>query len=617
MNLFHFHKLSSQIYYAFIRDGRRLYRLLPRPLRWSFWVVFFTQFISALIETCTLLVISLFAVSVAAPDAARNNSLIKPFWALSPSISELAADHRQLVMLTSLLMTAFVVFKTLISSLVTHKTTVFSETVSLFIGRETLKRYLHKSYFWHISPESSAVIHKFSQRGHLSSFLVALLLVYSNTFCCLALFTSLFLAEPRLTLVVVTAFGSGSFATYLFLRRRLDRAGQRANALSIAESSDRLTLTQGLREVLIYRRQDIFFKKMGDTMADGMPVRAFLAFSGYLPSSVLEVIGFATIALMTVGLIIWGVPMAAIVSATSMLMLTAWRVLPAVSRTLGYTVTLRGLRPAALVCLELLETFITQETEPLPEPDPDFRFERELTLRDITFSYPGGRNPALTGVNLTVRRGERLGLIGASGVGKSTLALLITGLVSPQSGCFLVDGRELSPAERAAYLRLIGFVPQSPLLLPGTVADNVAFSQWGEEYDRQAVEEACRKAAMDFVFEHPQGLDLPLGAGAQGLSGGQSQRVAIARALFTRPEIIIFDEATSALDQASENIISETIKKLPGSTTVIIIAHRLTTVESCDRLIWLEDGRIRESGLPAEILPFYRVAQERKIREKR
>jgi ABC-type multidrug transport system fused ATPase/permease subunit len=588
---------------------------LPGRLRLDFWLVFITQFISALTETCTLLFISLFAVSVAAPETARSNFLIKPILAMNPALLEWSADHRRLVALTSLLMASFIVFKTFFSTLVAHKTTIFSEKVSLVIGRETLRRYLNKSYFWHISPESQAVIHKFSQRAHLSGFLVALLLVYSNAFCCLALFTSLFLAEPRLTLVVVTAFSLASLGTYMFLRRRLDRASHEAGVLAMAEGAGQRALTQGLREVLLYRREDIFFQKMSGTIAQGVPVRAFMAFAGYLPSSVLELIGFATIALMTVGLIVRGVPMGAIVSATSMLMLTAWRVLPAVNRTLSYAITIRSLRPAALVCLELLETFISEEPEPLPEPDPDFRFEKNLTLEGAGFTYPGGLKPALSDLSLSINHGEKIGLIGLSGAGKSTLALLLTGLVQPQAGRFLVDGRALTPAGRAAYARLVGFVPQSPLLLPGTVADNVAFSQWGEKYDRPAAETACRRAAMDFIFEHTRGLDLPLGSGGQGLSGGQVQRVAIARALFTRPEIIIFDEATSALDQASENIITETISKLKAGTTVIVIAHRLTTVENCDRLIWLEGGRVRGEGSPREILPLYQAVMTARNRE--
>jgi ABC-type multidrug transport system fused ATPase/permease subunit len=602
------HKLSLAIYRSFIQDGRRLYRLLPRRLRFEFWIVFFINFILALTETFTLLVISLFAVSVAAPETALNNYIVKTALSLVPPLQAYCSEHRHLVIFTSALMTFFTVFKSGLAALASAKAATFAESVSFHIGCETLRRYLNKGYYWHMSSESQAVIHKFDNRGALTSFLMILLLLYSNVFCCLTLFVSLFLAEPKLTPLVIAAFFLASLSTYVLLRRRLDRAGQKANLLAIAASADRLALVQGLREVLIYRQQDVFFENMTDTMAQGMPVRAFMAFADFLPGQALEFTGFATITGLTIAMLALGLPMSDIVSSVSILMLTAWRVLPAVNRTLSYIVKLRGLRPAALTCLELLETFIKEEPEPLPDPDPDFRFDKSFTLEKAGFVYPGGREQALSDLNLAINRGEKIGLIGLSGAGKSTLALLLTGLVQPRTGRFLVDGWELTPGGRAAYLRLMGFVPQSPLLLPGTVADNVAFSQWGKKYDRQAVESACRQAAMDFIFDHPQGLDRRLGSGGQGLSGGQAQRVAIARALFTRPEIIIFDEATSSLDQASENVIAETISKLTTGTTVIIIAHRLTTVEHCDRLIWLEGGRVRDAGPPAEILPRYRAA---------
>ncbi|MDR2935313.1 MAG: ABC transporter ATP-binding protein/permease [Candidatus Adiutrix sp.] len=605
MNFLSLPKLPRMVYQAFIKDGRRLYRLLPGRLRFGFWAVFFTQFAAAVSEICALLVISLFALSVAAPGAARSNVIIRPFLALSPALAEWSADPRRLVMFTSLLMAGFILFKVLLTALVSRRTTLFSEEVSLHIGRETLRRYLNKDYFWHLSPESPAVFHKFSLRAQLSAFLVALLLLYSHVFCCLALFASLFLAQPGLTLAVALVFSLGGLGTYLSLRRRLDRAGLKANALIQAEGAERQALLQGLREVLLYRREEVFFEKMAALMAAGKPVKAFQSFAGYLPAYVLEIIGFGTIALVTVVMLARGLPMAVIVSATSMLMLTAWRVLPAVSRTLGYAVAIRTLRPAAASCLELLETFIAEDPEPKPAPDPDFRFEKSLALEEAGFTYPGGREPALSRLSLCVTKGEKVGLIGVPGAGQSTLAFLMTGLVRARAGRFLVDGRELSPSARAAYVLLVGFVPQNPLLLQGTVADNVAFSQWGGEYDRRAAAEACRAAAADFVFGHPQGIDQPLGAGGRGLSGGQAQRVAIARALFAKPKIIIFDEATSALDQAGENLIAETIRRLAAGTTVVIIAHRLTTVENCDRLIWLDGGRVRDTGPPAKILPRY------------
>jgi ABC-type multidrug transport system fused ATPase/permease subunit len=607
MNLFRLNRRLFISYRSFFQDSRRLYLLLPGPLRRRFWRVLWLQFFSALTETSTLLVISFFAVSVAAPASALNHFIFQRITSLWPFLGVWCADPRHLVMFTSLLVSGLIFFKCALGALVTRQTAFFSEEVSYYIGRETLRRYLNKSYLWHISPPSRKVVHKFEQRKILTRFLALLLQVYSQALCCLALFTSLFLITPRLTLVVVMVFSVASLGLYLLMRRRLEKAGKKSADLGLAESADRLALTQGLREILIHRRQEAFFKKMCSTMAAGLRVKAFLAYSAYFPSHVLEVLGFGTITAVTIGQIISDVSMPVIVSSVSMLMLTAWRALPAVNRTLGYLMALRGLRPAALSSLELLEAFITEEPEPLPEPDPDFRFEKSLALAEAGFTYPGGRRPALQGLSLTINRGEKIGLIGISGAGKSTLALLLTGLVEPENGRFLVDGRELSPAGRAAYVRMVGFVPQNPVLLPGTVADNVAFSQWGDKYDRQRVETACREAALDFVFEHPQGLDCRLGSGGQGLSGGQAQRVAIARALFARPEIIIFDEATSALDQASENIIASTIAGLSAKITAIIIAHRLTTVENCDRLLWLEGGRVREEGRPAKILPLYRA----------
>jgi len=609
MNLWLPHNLPGLVYQAFIHDGRRLYRLLPGSLRRGFWLVFIAQVLSALAETSTLLVISLFALSVAAPEAVLKNFLVRTALDLAPALKPWFADPRRLLAFTSLLMTVFIVFKAGLSILVQRQTALFAESVSFHIGRETLGCYLSQSYFWHISPESRAVMLKFGQRGRLTQFLRSLLLLYCNVICCLALFACLFLVEPKLTLLVGAAFGLCSLGVYMGLRPHLDTAAQKALDLNLAEKADRRAMSQSLREVYIYRRQAIMFEKMVATMAAGRPMRAFLAFSGSLPSQALGVIGFATISLLTICLLAQGQPLPVIVSSISLLMLTAWRVLPAVSRILGYIVSLRSLRPAALSCLELLENFITEVPEPLPQPDPEFRFEKSLGLEEAGFTYPGSQEPALAGLNLDIKRGEKVGLIGASGVGKSTLALLLTGLVPLQGGRFLVDGQELTPAGRAAYLRLVGYVPQKPLLLPGTVADNVAFSQWGEEYERERLEEVCRRAAMDFV--DPQGLDRSLG----GLSGGQTQRVAIARALFSRPEIIIFDEATSALDQASENIITETIRQLVAGTTVIIIAHRLSTVENCDRIIWLEEGRVKATGTPSEILPRYRASMEEKSLE--
>lgn len=593
------------VYEAFVHDMVRIYRILPSKFKLRLWYIFFIQFMLACLETCTILVLSFYGMSLASADSGKSNLMVQAMFSIAPPLKEMTADPRAFVAFASFLVILFIILKNVTAYFAFRKTSRFAENISLYISEETLWRYLNKDYFWHISPSSGNVMQRLNFRDSLTNLLLSLLLLYSNVFCCVALFTSLFLSEPTLTLIVMGVLGTVCTITYLALRRKIDRSGQLVLSSNTQLSQALAGITRGIREVLIYRQQKVFFEGLSQSMKHGLPGRVFLAFSGQAPAWFLEVAGFSTICGVTIALIVQGDPMPDIVKAASMLMLTAWRVLPAVNRVMSYAVNIRGQRAQAMNCLELLETFIQEAPEPLPEPDPNFKFERTIALKDTSFIYPAGQSECLSGLSLEIKKGESVGLIGASGAGKSTLALLLSGLVPPLAGQMIVDGQPLTPEGRAAYTQKVGFVPQNPLLMPGTVADNVAFSRWGQEYDLSKVEEACRMAAMDFIKAGPEGVLMRIGDGGGGLSGGQAQRVSIARALFTSPDIIIFDEATSALDQASENLIKRTIEELKGEITTIIIAHRLTTVENCDVLFWLDSGRIKESGPPSTILPRY------------
>ncbi|MBI5519126.1 MAG: ATP-binding cassette domain-containing protein [Desulfovibrio sp.] len=333
--------------------------------------------------------------------------------------------------------------------------------------------------------------------------------------------------------------------------------------------------------------------------------RAFLGIAGAIPTWMLESAGFATITLaLYVRVRFWDADLPSIVWACSMLFLTAWRVLPSVGRAMRYLVLMRETRAAAIPVLQLLESF--EEVAEEPEPDTAFRFEETLSLQGVSFRYAGSPEDSLKTLDLVLRKGEFLGVVGRSGAGKSTLAGVLCGLLAPTAGKMLVDGEELTPARLAAYRHMLGYVPQTPFLLDGTVAENVALSRWGNPVDREAVLRACRAAAMDFIVCDPGGLDRRVAEVCAGLSGGQVQRLSIARAIFTDPSLIIFDEATSALDHASEAAVKHTLEGLRGRVTCVLIAHGTTSLADCDRIAWLEDGRLRMLGTPAQVLPEYR-----------
>jgi ATP-binding cassette subfamily C protein len=239
---------------------------------------------------------------------------------------------------------------------------------------------------------------------------------------------------------------------------------------------------------------------------------------------------------------------------------------------------------------------IDAEAEDVPRHDAvPIQFQTAIELEGVDFTYEDGTE-VIRGLNLVIHRGESVGIVGATGAGKSTLLDLILGLLDPTAGRITIDGRDLRDDIRG-WQAAIGLVPQSVYLLDDTIRRNVAFGIADSEIDDDAVAEAIALARLeDFIATLPQGLETTVGERGVRLSGGQRQRVAIARALYRRPQILIFDEGTASLDNLTEAELLRAIEGLRGERTIITVAHRLTTVQGCDRVILLADGVIVDQG---------------------
>ncbi|ASK89179.1 ABC transporter ATP-binding protein [Sphingorhabdus sp. SMR4y] len=226
------------------------------------------------------------------------------------------------------------------------------------------------------------------------------------------------------------------------------------------------------------------------------------------------------------------------------------------------------------------------------------RLDESLELRNVHFAYPTAEGLALNGINLKILKGQRIGIVGTTGAGKSTLADLVLGLLRPRDGDVLVDGVRLADEDIRIWQKAIGYVPQHIFLSDATVAENIALGAKSGHADQSKIEEAARIAQLhEFITaEMPQGYDTSIGENGVRLSGGQRQRIGIARALYRDADLIVFDEATSALDSVTEGELVAAIDALPGEKTLLVIAHRLTTVKSCDRIIVMKQGRIVASG---------------------
>ena len=358
----------------------------------------------------------------------------------------------------------------------------------------------------------------------------------------------------------------------------------------------------GIRDILICGQQENFIKQYAAAEQRYMQGQSVLPVFPPLPSWILEFVGICLL-LGTVLLLRWQDATLAHVSATlALLAAVAWRLLPIMNRVVQGLLQMQQQLPTVEPVLKKV-----REVGALPQSvaeERPCRLQKEIRFENVCFRYPNtieGHKNALQDISLRIPNGSMIGLIGPSGAGKSTIVSLLTGLYTPSSGKMLVDGQELDDSLRVGWMKGIGYVPQSPFLLNGSLAENVAFSQWGQKIDRQRVEECCRMAAIDFLDDLEDGIDTIIGERGVRLSGGQLQRVSIARALYGRPQLMIFDEATSALDGATEQAIQKTIEGLRKDMTIVVIAHRLTTVEKCDWLYWVEKGDIHLSGTSKNI----------------
>jgi ATP-binding cassette subfamily C protein len=285
-----------------------------------------------------------------------------------------------------------------------------------------------------------------------------------------------------------------------------------------------------------------------------------------------------------------------IVGVLTLFAAAAFRLIPSTNRIIiALTGIKKGAHAVGLV-YDDMRLFGDHPDEAMGDNGKTFTFNDAITVKGLTFHYPEGDGAALKNIDLVLKKGESLGLVGPSGSGKTTFADIVLGLLRPTSGVVTVDGVDISNAMRA-WRRQIGYVPQSIYIIDDTLSRNIAFGLDDAEIDKNKLRKAIRLAQLEeLVSDIPDGLETRLGERGVRLSGGQRQRVGIARALYRDPEVLILDEATSSLDGETEHEINSAIERLTGEKTLIIIAHRLSTVRKCQRLAFLRDGRLVDIG---------------------
>ena len=585
---------------------KRIYAFLPAHLQRSIWLLFILMVLLALTELASIMALTGFFSILNAPEHITASGPVQKLLKVCPALSDLFTEPRRLILWACLLPIGFIGLKNILSALVAWRSAMLGERVAAHVGSSIMQRFLYMPYSWHLSAQNSQALTAMQRRFSLGQMLLQLLQAYSNMITVVLLFGGLTFYAPGVTLSALAFMLCIAALTYSLLRKRIDRSAATVATVQQEENKATMTAISGIRELIIYQQQAAFLQAIREQVRAGMQPRSFLGISSAVPTWTLESGGFCLIWLCIYMLTHFqNADLATITTTVALLALTAWRVLPSLNRVVGAIVGIRGSQAAALPCLEYCESLSAAPVAEVIQPDPDFRIEKEIVFENVSYRYPGAKENALSNINCRIPVGSTIGLVGRSGAGKSTFINILSCLLEPTEGRLLVDGKPMTAAQLAAYRQQIDYVPQSPYLLNGTVAQNVAFCDWGKAVDEERIRQACQEAAIDFLGQDCSAIDRPISPSGSGLSGGQMQRVSIARALYTKPSLLIFDEATSALDQAAEAEVQQAMTRSKGKRTNVIAAHRLSTLEICDKVLWLESGRLKKNGKAQNIIALY------------
>jgi ABC-type multidrug transport system fused ATPase/permease subunit len=479
--------------------------------------------------------------------------------------------------------------------------THFAYDVQEKLSQRLFTIYLRQPYTFHLQRNSAELVRNITgDVGILTGVLTNGLLMVTEILVSAGVASLLLLVEPVGAVLAVMVLGGSAWLFNRATRERISRWGIERH---IHDGLRLQHLQQGLggaKDVKLLGREGEFLSQFQTHNVKSTRVWRLQATLQHYPRLMFEVLAVSGLAILVWAMLAQRRDPASIVPTLGLFAAAAFRLMPSVNRILTAVQNLRYTVPVI--------GSLYHETR-LPAPDSKVvsaaglsPFKTELKITGLNYRYPGTARQALDDVSLGIRRGETVGFIGASGSGKSTLVDVILGLLPPDSGRVAVDGEDIQKNLRH-WQDQIGYVPQSIYLTDDTLRRNVAFGLHDDEIDDAAVERAVHAARLnEFVDCLPDRLNTIVGERGVRLSGGQRQRIGIARALYHDPAVLVLDEATSALDAETETGVMQAVTALHGSKTIIIVAHRLSTVENCDRLGRLDAGRIVEEGPPAMLL---------------
>lgn len=498
---------------------------------------------------------------------------------------------------------ALILFKNVYFFFVARAQARFCHFQAARSAEQLLAGYLYAPYEVHLGRNSASFINTVDHAvdQSFSQVMLSFLVLTTEIMASLCILVLLLFAEPLLTLVLVAVVGFSALAVVVYLRHVLVRLGLEATRFRLGRLQNLQQALGSAKEIKVLGREPFFVGEFRKQRQGHAAVQSQAETLSQMPRQVLEAVVAGGLVLCIVIVLLQGRVSGELVSVLALFAMAAFRIMPGINRVVSSYNTMR--HASAYVTEAFRDMSDPRFRIPVAgEPGVQLGFRTDIELKNISFRYADADDPVLRNVSFKIMRGESVGIVGVSGAGKSTLIDVILGLLAPQQGQVLIDGHDIA-SNPVPWRRLIGYVPQMIALVDDTLRRNIAFGIDEQRIDDRMVWQALKLARLEgFAHSLPRGLETTLGERGVRISGGQRQRVGIARALYGEPEVLVFDEATSSLDNESEHEITNAIDALQGSKTLLIIAHRLSTVKRCNRLLLMNQGRIADSGSFADLL---------------
>jgi len=568
----------------------KLNYIFTKKDKWNCFILLIVVIIGSFLELAGISIFSPFVELIMNPESIQENAVLSKIYELSGVTS---VEHFLALIAVGIIV--IYVVKNVYVIIEKNQIYIFSYKLQRKISTGLLNAYMNKPYSFHLNKNISVLQRSIQEdTEQFTQCIIHLMEMIAEVFVCVSIAIYLFDVSKSIMVIIAVLLGVCMLGFYKISKKysvKWGRQGQEYRAYTFQWMNQSLG---GIKELKVLNREESFVEEYDSFYAKYVRVLRLSRLMGVVPKYIIEMVSMTGLLLAVIIKIFWGQKdLVEFVPQLAVFAVAAFRLLPSVGRINEHLSTVLYAKPS----VELIYNDLKEIEKPEIKSDTvdeSWHFKDKIEAKKVTYAYPGSSENVIEDADFVIKRGTTAAFVGASGAGKTTMVDIILGLFIPQKGKILADGMNIFKNLRT-WQKEIGYIPQSIYLSDDTIERNVAFGVRKEDIDEEAVLRAVKQAQLfEFIDTLPDGLQTYVGDRGVRLSGGQRQRIGIARALYHNPQILVLDEATSALDNDTEKAVMEAIDRLKGEKTIIVIAHRLSTVKDADAFFEVKDGKVYE-----------------------